>query len=366
MINTWELPTTNSVWTLCGQVLDDEPVRVVPIHVSPFKIGRRSDLSMSVQCPTVSNVHAELIVEKNELAVRDLGSTNGTYVNGARINELHPLCEGDILQLASLVFRIATEERSESNKTLPGDDCERAMALIRLDRLLSERAVVPFFQPIVHTETGHIAGYELLGRSKVYGLQTPQTMFYAASQLNLEIELSRLFRSVGLEASPGLPTSNHIFMNSHPSEVNDPDGLIDSLRELRGEHPERDIILEIHECTITDPKMMLCLRQVLKELNIGLAYDDFGAGQSRLVELSEVPPDFLKFDIGMIKNIDHASSGRHRILQSLVNMARDLNITPLAEGVETPGEAAVCGELGFALCQGFYFGYPSPVGTVPC
>jgi EAL domain-containing protein (putative c-di-GMP-specific phosphodiesterase class I) len=98
------------------------------------------------------------------------------------------------------------------------------------------------------------------------------------------------------------------------------------------------------------------LRAVLNELNIGLAYDDFGAGQARLVELGEVPPDFLKFDIELIHEIDRASPERQRMLASLVAIVKDLGIASLAEGVETEAEHAACRQMGFDFGQGYLYG----------
>jgi EAL domain-containing protein (putative c-di-GMP-specific phosphodiesterase class I) len=89
---------------------------------------------------------------------------------------------------------------------------------------------------------------------------------------------------------------------------------------------------------------------------MSLAYDDFGAGQARLLELSEAPPDFLKLSMRLIHGIDQAPSSRHRVLRSLVALARDLGTKTIAEGIETPGEAAVCADLGFDLAQGYHFG----------
>lgn len=98
---------------------------------------------------------------------------------------------------------------------------------------------------------------------------------------------------------------------------------------------------------------------VLRTLDMQLSYDDFGAGQGRLLELAEVPPDVLKFDMQLIRNIDAASSSRQELLASLVKIAHDLGTKTLAEGVETEAEHAVCLQMGFQLGQGFLYGRPS-------
>lgn len=358
------LVSTDSVWLLSGQVLDGEPVREIPINVSPFQVGRRSDLSFSIPSPTVSNLHAEIVERRGILLVRDLASTNGTFVNGRRVDVEEPLHEGDLVQFANVVFRLKRQDTVSGVATVHGTNCDRAMALIQFDRLMSERAVVPFFQPIVRTDDRSTIAYEVLGRSHLFGLKTPNVMFQAASQLNLEAELSRLCRWVGMDAGKGLSGSPHLFLNTHPVELVELEVLELSLQELREVHPHNAITLEIHESAVTDPSMMRSFRTMLNDLNIGLAYDDFGAGQARLLELVEVPPNYLKFDIMMIKDIDIASSQRQHMLGSLVRMVNELGISALAEGIETKGEAEMCADLGFELNQGFYYGRPAPVGVL--
>ena len=63
---------------------------------------------------------------------------------------------------------------------------------------------------------------------------------------------------------------------------------------------------------MTDANTMRHLRRSLKDLAIGMAYDDFGAGQARLIELTEVPPDVLKFDIALTKDVHRAPCKRKR------------------------------------------------------
>jgi EAL domain-containing protein (putative c-di-GMP-specific phosphodiesterase class I) len=186
-------------------------------------------------------------------------------------------------------------------------------------------------------------------------------MFQAASLLNLEAELSRLCRRVGLEAGSRLGDSRCFFLNTHPSEMEDLGVLQLSLRDLRERFPQLPVTLEVHEATVTNSRVMQELKATLDDLEYRLAYDDFGAGQSRLAELMDVPPDFLKFDLSLTRDIDRAPERRQRTLANLVRMSAELGIQPLAEGVETASEAHMCLELGFALCQGFFYGEPVPV-----
>ena len=132
-----------------------------------------------------------------------------------------------------------------------------------------------------------------------------------------------------------------------------------SLRELRELSPESRIILEIHEASVTHVAQMRELRASRADLEIGLAYDDFGAGQARLVELVEVPPDYLKFDINLVRNIQSASAERQQMLSSLVRMVSDLGIAALAEGIEQQEEHETCQEIGFTFAQGYLYGKPA-------
>jgi EAL domain-containing protein (putative c-di-GMP-specific phosphodiesterase class I) len=182
----------------------------------------------------------------------------------------------------------------------------------------------------------------------------------------MEGELSRILREEGVRSGQVLPQSQMLFVNTHPAEIDDLELLVFSLRELRELEPRRPLVLEIHEAAVTRGGEMNQLRAALAEMQIGLAYDDFGAGQARLVELVEVRPDYLKFDMQLVQHISSASLERQRMLASLVKMVHELGITPLAEGIEVVGDHEVCRQIGFTLAQGFYYGHPSlPKTLIP-
>lgn len=353
------IASTKAVWFLIGPLDSQETPRHLPIHTMPFAIGRREDLALSLPCKTVSTVHAEITESGGTVQLRDLGSTNGTYVNGHRLEKPVTLEENDLVQFANVAFRVRQQASCYNTQTVQDDVCDRAMALVQFDKLISERAVTPFFQPIVLMSNQEIFSYEVLARSRLFGLETPKEMFHVASQLSLEIELSVMLRWEGVEASRALPPDPHLFLNTHPRELAKT-GLISSLQELRKHNPDQRLTLEIHESAVTEAVQMAEIRAILKDLEMGLAYDDFGEGQSRLNELVECCPDFVKFDISLIRNIDTASSQRQQLLASLVQMVRNLGIRSVAEGVETEAENQTCQEMGFDLGQGFLYGRPAP------
>lgn len=349
---------TQALWFLCGQTAEDNPVRHVPIYSFPFRVGRRADVSLSLNFKTVSSLHAEIVESGTGLVLRDLGSTNGTFVNGLRVNGELPLAQNDLVQFADVPFRVRRQSSETGGMTVATRVCDYALALVQFDQLMAHRAVIPAFQPIVDLRSGQTVGYEALGRSSVLGLEMPDAMFQAASQLELQIELSRMFRWEAVRACSSLENPPHLFLNTHPAELSDP-GLIEALQGLRNVSPRQPITLEIHESAATDGSKMRGLQSALADLNMKWAYDDFGAGQDRLAQLVEVRPDFIKFDMGLIRGIDRASAERQSMLETLVKMVVDLGIVALAEGIETANEGAVCRQIGFQLAQGFHYGKPA-------
>ncbi len=357
-------PTASSMWYLTGKGDETAAFRYAPLSPLPFRIGRRSDLSLCLPFPAVSNVHAEIVESDGRLILRDLGSTNGTFANGSRVQQDTVLQEGDLIQFANVTFRLNREVNAVESQTVVVDVGDDVLALTRFDDLMNDRAVVPHFQPIVSTADGTRLGYEVLGRSRLFGLKSPQEMFRAAAQLNLQAELSRMLRAEGIRAGMKLEGAPPLFVNTHPLELTTPGDLYASLIEVRKMNEQQPLTLEIHESAVLQPVTMKNLRAVLQSLDITLGYDDFGAGQARLIELVEVVPDYLKFDMKLVQNIHKASDKHQQMVATLVRMCSELGIAPLAEGIETKEDADTCHQLGFQLGQGFFYGKPKPLRSV--
>ncbi|HMO15494.1 MAG TPA: EAL domain-containing protein [Pirellulaceae bacterium] len=347
-------------WYLSGQIEESEGIRRFDLVSNPFKVGRRSGLHLSIPGGSVSKEHAELFQVNDQLWVRDLESTNGTFVNGVRISVETRLTEGDLIQFASLVFRVGRDQQITDFHTKQEDACDRALVMMQFERLINEGGIVPYFQPIVTMQEQKTIGYEVLGRSRLFGLKTPSEMFSAASRLNLEVELSQLMRHIGVVQAVQLSEGTNIFVNTHPLELTR-DGLCESLRSLRHHCPETPITLEIHEAAITSPAQIVELRAVLNELDMKLAFDDFGVGRARLDELSEVRPDYVKFDMRLTRDIHKATAKRQEVVSLIVKMVNELGIVSLAEGIENIESHEILTQMNFKLGQGFFYGRPQPI-----
>jgi EAL domain-containing protein (putative c-di-GMP-specific phosphodiesterase class I) len=334
-------------------------VQTTSIALQPFSVGRQPENELCVANPTVSKRHAELVLAEGRLLVRDLGSRNGTFLNGQRVGELEEVRDGDRLQFGTALFTVRRCGPAQTMATVSEDVAGMAFACMQFDRLVSEPAVTPHFQPIIRFGDSRRVGYEVLARSRLIGLESPAQMFRVAAELDMEQELSCLMRREGLRTGYTLGPEAKFYLNTHPSELGSP-RLLDSLAALRGEFPDLAIVLEVHEAAATSLSLLARLGACCHELKMELAYDDFGAGQSRLLELADVPPHVIKFDMHMIRGIGSFSRERRQMVQSLVQIVRSLGAAPLAEGVETAEEAAACQGIGFEFAQGYFFGRPAP------
>ena len=346
-----------------------------PIDSVPFAIGRDESCELTLESRDVSRYHAQLNVSGDMLWIRDSGSTNGTFINGKQIAESEALAHGDILQIGQVGFCVLSMEEER----LPGDDEDANKTAfldtsgLKPDRLVSytakfkkmihDRAVMPHFQPIQAFSNQGIKGYEILGRLP-RGLDLPSNpaeLFNLAASLGMATELSSLFREEGVNQSRLIPELTTLFVNTHPAELKQIKTLERSLKKIREMAASKTIVLEINEKAITDLERMKSLKSALKHLDIDLAYDDFGVGQSRLAELAKFPPDFLKFDISLIRKIHLAPKRLHQMVVTFLNMSRDLGATTIAEGIECKEEAETCRQLGFDYAQGYFYGVPIPI-----
>jgi EAL domain-containing protein (putative c-di-GMP-specific phosphodiesterase class I) len=333
----------------------DGSLWVIPLDHSPFAIGRKEGSSLLLTAEGVSRKHAEIIETSDGWLIKDCGSTNGTFVNGRRLTDNRLLNHGDYITIGGIRFDVVEQIDDSECTQIISPDAEN------LERMLDLKVVVPCFQPMVSLSDGTLIGYETLGRIAYDGLPNcPTQLFQISRRVGRQIELSELFRSTALEYAAQIGVKELILFNTLPEEMN-LECLNRSLTKLRRSVPDLKLGMELHENTVANVEMMKNLRLMLNDLDMLLVYDDFGAGQSRLIELLDSVPDIVKFDIALIQNIQERSATSRSMVETLVKMASDAGIRTLAEGVESREEAETCSALGFELAQGFYFGYPGPL-----
>lgn len=361
-------------WYIEGYFSDNAVLSRLTLNKFPFKIGREADVDFVVPGTRASRKHAEFIKEGDRLFLLDKNSTNGTFVNRTKISEQTEVQHGDILHFADVEVRLiklsikksSTPTMMQAAITGVSPLSENMPAGIRaLQELVEKKMIAPAFQPIVNAMGGEIFGYEILGRGTHPELpDNPGPLFRIAESVNsLPMQLSQLFRDVGIAKAATFDTDAAFFMNVHPYELRYTRLLLMQMEKIRKDYPGMKLVLEIHEKAVPSLPDMKKICRELDSLNIKLAYDDFGAGQARFIELIEAPAHYLKFDVSLVRHIDKASATKRNMVQSLVNLSQNMGIITLAEGIESKAEVETCQNMGFDLIQGYYFGKPK-VGSL--
>lgn len=109
-----------------------------------------------------------------------------------------------------------------------------------------------------------------------------------------------------------------------------------------------------------DQKLMSERIAMIRNLGYSIAMDDFGSGYSSLNSLKDIPLDILKLDMGFLRGEMNIGRGKE-IIAHMIDMAHDLNLITIAEGVETLEQADMLTEMGCDIIQGFYYARPMPV-----
>lgn len=358
-------------WCLEGVSSDGASV-LVHLARFPFVVGRDTACDLAIPSAETSRQHARIEQDIGGLLrVNDLNSGNGTFVNRTQIHGSALLDDGDVVHFGVTEFRVrrldgvalaALAYQDEKQTVIFGRAPILSDHFVVEERqftaMLKGRTVSAALQPIFSVSDGQLRAFEVLGRGCVAGLpQSPMEMFAMAGRLGKEVELSEAFRWAGLSAAATFAPDATLFVNAHPNEMFTA-AFYRSIELLRAMVPSARLVVEVHETAITRIADVRDMASQLSAMNVQFAYDDFGAGQARLIELAEVPPHFVKFDMGLIRDLDRANPKKRQLVAQLVRIVHDVGATALAEGVETMAEARACADMHFDLIQGYLTGKP--------
>ena len=232
--------------------------------------------------------------------------------------------------------------------------------------------LVLHFQPEVSLRTNQIVAVEALVRWQhpEWGLVSPGEFVAVAENSNLILELgswvlaSAMAQCARWRATfgDGAPTVA-INISARQFLQDDFVGLVATTLERTGAEPG-DICLEITESILMDDvDLTVATLRRLKALGVQLAVDDFGTGYSSLSYLRRFPVDVLKVDQSFVSGLGHDPEDS-AIVQAVVAMGRALQLTTVAEGVETAHHLIELRELDCDLAQGYHFARPRPAEAI--
>ena len=252
-------------------------------------------------------------------------------------------------------------------------------------RAIERGELVAYYQPKVMLETGDVIGMEALIRwnHPERGLVPPLDFIPLAEETGLIVPLgwwmfeevcrqARLWQiqfasHAALQNYPSGGSADHdsafplIAINISARQLHDL-GLIDQVKHVlkSTELNPRSVVLEITEHVVMEEAEATVSRlHALKKLGLRLAIDDFGTGYSSLSYLRSFPLDFLKIDRRFVAGLGQ-ESGDTVIVSSMVELAHNLGLSVIAEGVETEHEAERLRQMRCAAAQGYFFARPMP------
>ncbi|MWV28341.1 EAL domain-containing protein [Aurantiacibacter rhizosphaerae] len=215
------------------------------------------------------------------------------------------------------------------------------------------------FQPIFDVRSGTVFAYEALVRG-VNGEGAEKILSRVTADTLYSFDQACRVAAIKNAASAGLLDSDaRLSINFLPNAVYAPMACIRLTLETARQVglPEDRLIFEFTENERLDVSHVRDILKAYKTLGFGTALDDFGAGYSGLQLLADMPTDYVKLDMALIRGIDQ-SEPRRQIVLAMVRLLEGMGRTVIAEGIETRGELDAVADMGVHLMQGFLLAKP--------
>ncbi|MCH9671816.1 MAG: bifunctional diguanylate cyclase/phosphodiesterase [Gammaproteobacteria bacterium] len=272
------------------------------------------------------------------------------------------------------LLRCADQALSESRDTgnlitlfeeRPGPEISLVGMERELEAAIDCRELDAVFQPKVELDSGAFVGVEMLTRwESNAGTVNPELLVEVAERSGLIMPLTVWGLNRALfewqEWKAGLPDVG-VAVNLSAKLLGDPEipALISQSIRMWGIEPGR-LTLEVTESALmADPESAMMILRAIHDLGVRLAIDDFGTGYSSLAYLKDLPVDQLKIDKSFVLNMIR-DDGNRRIVQTVIDLARNLDLTVVAEGVEDEDTLDALTLMGCGHGQGYFIGKPMP------
>ncbi|TIV94643.1 MAG: EAL domain-containing protein, partial [Mesorhizobium sp.] len=217
------------------------------------------------------------------------------------------------------------------------------------------------FQPILNIGSGEIVGAEALmrWRSPSRGLVSPENFIAAAEETGLIVQLGDWALRKACSVAAHWPPGMRMAVNVSAAQIKSGGFARSVISALAFSGlPANRLELEITETVMMDESdAVLRTLSQLRGLGVRIALDDFGTGYSSLSYLTRFPFDTIKIDKSFV---DDATPKRAVLLKSMVNMAHELGLSVVAEGISDESDALELRQMGCEYVQSFMFGAPMP------
>ncbi|MCJ9702966.1 bifunctional diguanylate cyclase/phosphodiesterase, partial [Bradyrhizobium sp. SHOUNA76] len=255
------------------------------------------------------------------------------------------------------IYDEAMSAELEARNTLEGD-LRDAIARCQLE---------VHYQPFVDALSGERRGFEALVRWRhpTRGLIPPDQFISLAEETGLIVPLGEFVLRRACADAAGWPSGLAVAVNLSPIQFKEAElfEMICAALADSGLPPQR-LEIEITESVLLERgSENHAFMQRLKQLGIELALDDFGTGYSSLSYLTAFPFDKIKIDKSFIRNLTHQPRSS-AIISAIVTLARGLDMSVTAEGVETREAFDRLKALGVNFAQGYLFGRPQPIERI--
>lgn len=225
-----------------------------------------------------------------------------------------------------------------------------------------------YYQPIVNLQDGKIRKAEALIRwmHPVKGMIGPVEFIPIAEESGMIHELGDWVFHQALQGLQAIQAATGVdfqmSVNVSPYQFNSPDKLLNWIEMMKAQSiPGESISFEITERLLLEPSSaVIDTIRKLRKSGMELSIDDFGTGYSALAYLKKFDIDYVKIDKSFIQNLETESYDAV-LCESIIHMARKLNIRVIAEGIETELQKNYLREFGCDYGQGYLYSKPLPL-----
>lgn len=218
-------------------------------------------------------------------------------------------------------------------------------------------------QPLIRARDGSVFGYEALLRSSHPTYDNPGALLDLAEERDRLDDLTRAIHQLEAGALEDRKRERFIlFLNAHPRMLQSGECL--DLMACLQPYAERIVIEVTERESLTNASAVRESVRQLRSAGFRIAVDDLGAGYAGLTTFALLEPDFVKLDMTLVRDI-HEHPMRQKLVSSMVEICRQMEIQVVAEGVENPRELHYLLQSGCDLLQGYYFAKPGRGFPIP-